>query len=52
MGLSYVVNTTVASVLTELVLLAAGLACTAFTLSQRGRFDAPEVLVQTSTNES
>lgn len=41
MGLCTVVNTTVASVLTELVLLAAGLACTAFTLGQRGRFDAP-----------
>ena len=52
MGLSCVVNSTVASVLTELVLLAAGLACTAFTLGQRSRFDAPEVFVQTSANES
>ena len=52
MGLSYVVNTTVASVLTELALLAAGLACTAFTLSQRSRFDAPEMFAQMSKNES
>lgn len=52
MGLSYVVNTTVASVLTELALLAAGLACTAFTLSQKDRFDAPESFAQTSMNES
>ncbi len=52
MGLSCVVNSTVASVLTELVLLAAGLACTAFTLGQRSRFDAPETFAQTSVNES
>lgn len=52
MGLSYIVNSTVASVLTELVLLAAGLACTAFTLGQRSRFDAPETFTQTSVNES
>ena len=52
MGLCYVVNTTVASGLTELVLLAAGLACTAFTLSQRSRFDAPETFAQTFMNES
>ena len=52
MGLSCVVNSTVASVLTELVLLAAGLACTAFTIGQRSRFDAPETFAQTSVNES
>lgn len=52
MGLSCVVNATAASVITELVLLAAGLGCTAFTIRQKRSFDQPETFVQTSTNES
>ena len=52
MGLSCVMNTTMASVFTELALLAAGLACTAFTLSQKDRFDTPESFAQTSMDES
>ena len=52
MGLSCVMNTSMASVFTELALLAAGLACTAFTLSQKDRFDTPESFAQTSMDES
>lgn len=52
MGLSGVMNATAASVITELVLLAAGLGCTAFTIRRKGTFDAPEALAQTSTSEN
>lgn len=51
-GFSLVVNAITAAVLAELVLLAAGLACTAFTIRQKAGFDAPETFAQTSVNES
>lgn len=52
MGLCSVMNYTLAAALTELVLLAAGLAGAAFTLSRKRTFDAPETFAQTSVNKS
>ncbi len=49
-ALSGVMSRTAASAIAEAVLLAAALGCGAFVRRQKDRFDAPEIVAQSSTN--